>query len=336
MQTQPNTRPINAGRLMSETGLNNAAADATTNEERLPQPERPSADNPMGPGAQLAVQRQALGLTVEQIAEQLKLAPRQVLAIEADNYDALPGMATARGFIRAYAKVVKMDAAPLVALIAVETLAPVNPMPARREMGAPFSEVRLPSMHRRGLSASWLFGGGLAILLLLGGLLVMQNMGLVSLLPVSMKLPGAGGTTEKTTLQKVIVSNELMSGAVGAQADSLPNKYHSTVLASTPSMIGSTAAPMPKPISASTPTPSENGANSLVLHVRGDSWVEIKRKSGGSVMSRILKAGTTETVDIKEPMIIVIGNVAGVDATLRGAPLQLKSGAGNTARINIK
>ena len=46
-----------------------------------------------GPGAQLAAQRQALDWSVEQIADQLKLAPRQVLALENDNYSALPGAA---------------------------------------------------------------------------------------------------------------------------------------------------------------------------------------------------------------------------------------------------
>ncbi|HEX8601706.1 MAG TPA: helix-turn-helix domain-containing protein, partial [Pseudoduganella sp.] len=34
------------------------------------------------PGATLAAQREAMGLTVEQIADQLKLAPRQVVALE--------------------------------------------------------------------------------------------------------------------------------------------------------------------------------------------------------------------------------------------------------------
>ena len=58
-----------------------------------------------------------MGWTVEQVADQLKLAVRQVVALEQGDYANLPGPAVVRGFVRAYAKVVKLDAAPLVAEI---------------------------------------------------------------------------------------------------------------------------------------------------------------------------------------------------------------------------
>ena len=42
-------------------------------------------------GAELKNAREALGLTVSEVAHQLKLAPRQVEALEAGRFDALPG-----------------------------------------------------------------------------------------------------------------------------------------------------------------------------------------------------------------------------------------------------
>ncbi|HBZ05323.1 MAG TPA: DUF4115 domain-containing protein, partial [Massilia sp.] len=45
------------------------------------------------PGATLAAQREAMGWSVEQVAEQLKLAVRQVVAIEAGDYASLPSPA---------------------------------------------------------------------------------------------------------------------------------------------------------------------------------------------------------------------------------------------------
>ena len=68
------------------------------------------------PGAQLALQRQARGWSIEEVATQLNLAARQIQAIEADNYAALPGMASVRGFIRGYAKILKVDPSPLLAM----------------------------------------------------------------------------------------------------------------------------------------------------------------------------------------------------------------------------
>jgi cytoskeletal protein RodZ len=74
----------------------------------------------LSPGAKLAFARNDLGWTVEQVAAQLKLATRQIVALEADDYAALPEPAVVRGFIRAYAKLLKLDATPLVALIMVD------------------------------------------------------------------------------------------------------------------------------------------------------------------------------------------------------------------------
>ena len=72
----------------------------------------------------------------------------------------------------------------------------------------------------------------------------------------------------------------------------------------------------------------------MTLHE--DSWVEVKTAGGTKLLSRLLKAGSTEKVEIKEPVTLVIGNVHGVDASLRGAPLALKGGTGNTIRLNVK
>lgn len=73
------------------------------------------------PGAKLTAGRNALGWTVEQVAAQLKLAPRQIIALEKDDYPALPEAAIVKGFTRAYAKLVKLDPDPILALIVIDT-----------------------------------------------------------------------------------------------------------------------------------------------------------------------------------------------------------------------
>ena len=123
------------------------------------------------PGAQLAAQREAMGWTVEQIAEQLKLAPRQVRALESGDYAALPNLAVVRGFVRAYAKVVKLDATPLVAMIEVEVPTP-DPAPApRRDLSqASFTGSRFPSMGERSAKpAPWLVGVAAAVVIAAAG-----------------------------------------------------------------------------------------------------------------------------------------------------------------------
>jgi len=50
-----------------------------------------------------------------------------------------------------------------------------------------------------------------------------------------------------------------------------------------------------------------------------------------------MKAGTTELVEINEPVVLVVGNAAGIDATLRGQSLNLRAVArDNVAKLSLK
>lgn len=108
------------------------------------------------PGAQLAGRRESLGWTIEQVANQLNLAPRQVQAIEDDNYAALPGIVIARGFVRAYAKLVKLEPAPLLALIVEKDAPSPESLELRRTLSATFTESSLPVAKRSGGGRKWL------------------------------------------------------------------------------------------------------------------------------------------------------------------------------------
>ncbi|MDX1377181.1 MAG: helix-turn-helix transcriptional regulator, partial [Burkholderiales bacterium] len=63
-----------------------------------------AADAAVAPGAVLAQARVARGLSREAVAQQLKFSPRQIEALEAGRFDALPGIAVVRGMVRGYAR----------------------------------------------------------------------------------------------------------------------------------------------------------------------------------------------------------------------------------------
>jgi cytoskeleton protein RodZ len=131
--------------------------------EQADQPATPG-NQPGIPGKTLQSQREAMGWSVEQVADQLKLAPRQVVALEAGDYAALPSPAVTRGFVRAYAKLLKIDAAPLVSMIELnmppeaQAGAPINAGAVRREQRpATFSETRFPMGGKRNrLPLGWI------------------------------------------------------------------------------------------------------------------------------------------------------------------------------------
>lgn len=99
---------------------------------------------PVSAGALLREARERLGLTVADAAAQTKLAPRQIEALEADDYQHLPEMAFVRGFVRSYAKVLQIDVQPLLAAL---PQAHIAAQVSRASVEVPFPDARSPQLQ---------------------------------------------------------------------------------------------------------------------------------------------------------------------------------------------
>jgi len=349
------------------------------NSEWVDTPQEQAVPSVATPGAQLAAQREALGLTVEQIADQLKLATRQVRALEAGDYDALPNMAVVRGFVRAYAKVVKLDAMPLVAMIEVVSPTSYEAAPPRKEAAPKFTESRFPSMTPRPTSSvGWLAGAAVAVALVAGGVYAYQR----GMIPLSMfqrsDADGASAVADAAKAAEAAVT-PIETTLVKPGEESAPVQSTNVPLVSVPAPGSEAAAPAPAanaalpaaapaapaaagvapaaaapagtppataaakpqtaavaPVAAPAAAPAPAGTQ-LVLKVNEDSWVEIRRPGAAPLISRTVKAGSTESFDIKEPALLIVGKPGGVEATLGGSALPLPPVAGGTiSRVNIK
>src|SRR5207237_7381188 len=116
-------------------------------------------------GAQLRSAREALGLGVSEVAHQLKLAPRQVEAMEAGRFEALPGGTFVRGMLRNYARLLKLEPEPLLGQLAGRLEAPdASRLAARYSQPVPFSDsARHSTFVYLGVSLAVLtLGGGVA------------------------------------------------------------------------------------------------------------------------------------------------------------------------------
>ena len=124
------------------------------------QPDQSAADGAPTVGALIAEARAAKGRDLEAIARETRVPLRHLMAIEADDHDALPALPYALGFVKAFARAVGLDAEAVGARFRAETrLAPHVPSVSVLE---PVDEARLPS---RGLA----FGAfGLLVLVLVG------------------------------------------------------------------------------------------------------------------------------------------------------------------------
>jgi cytoskeleton protein RodZ len=72
---------------------------------------------PTSTGRILRAAREAQGLSVDDVTDVLRFSRRQVEAIECDDYKSLPGATLVRGFVRSYAKLLKLAPEPLLAAI---------------------------------------------------------------------------------------------------------------------------------------------------------------------------------------------------------------------------
>lgn len=299
----------------------------------------------VSPGAQLAAYRKERGWTVEQVASQLNLAPRQIVAIESDDYPSLPGMPIVRGFIRAYAKLLKVDAAPLLASLGGETVLVHESIQPRKTLATPFSEARLPTMtERQSLSSKWVVG---TLVILLLGVAIWAARHEQSAEASKASAPQANPSPAPAPVPaNSDAGPEQQTTASGQTSVEAPQVAEQTVLGNN----AANQAPTPMPVTPATPAAvpeqpapkpevtAPAGKDVLTLSVREDSWVEIRRADNNAVLlSRIVKAGETESIEMTQPVFVVIGNAAGVDLTLRGAPVELKRKANsNVARFNLK
>lgn len=116
------------------------------------------------PGRILREARERQGMSIADVAQHTRLAPRQIEALEADDYEHLPELAFVRGFVRSYARLLKVAPEPLLAGLPHSDHSSVPHMPPSVE--APFPSPFM--VHRRNLI---LVSTALLLLVLLGLLL---------------------------------------------------------------------------------------------------------------------------------------------------------------------
>lgn len=78
------------------------------------------------PGKLLREAREAQGLTLGEVAGALKFSTRQIEALENDDFQQLQGKTFLRGFVRAYARLLKLSPDPLLDMLNDEASSPVQ------------------------------------------------------------------------------------------------------------------------------------------------------------------------------------------------------------------
>ncbi len=248
----------------------------------------------IGAGARLRAAREAQGLAAADIARHLRLSAHQVEALETDAHDKLPGPVFVRGFLRNYARLVKLD--PEVVVASQPSLAPppfaIPDVPPA--VGAPFSAA--PNL-------SWLRYAviGIALLAPLGLYLALDD----------------GPETAPLAVAPPLATAPAESGQGGGAA--VRNGDAPAVPAETVATAAVPAAATPVVV----PLPRKAGDHVIQLQFERESWVEVRDSEGRKLYSQLNAAGSSQTINGAPPLTLIIGNAAGVRMTVNDRPYDL-------------
>lgn len=253
------------------------------------------------PGAQLAQAREALQFSTEEVARQLKLSVWQVEALERGEYERLPGVVFVRGFIRNYARLVRLDPEALLRQLD-GCISPAPAQPDRpRTLETPF-----PGEEPRRTPVRAVFA-----LLLVAGLAAYEFY---------------WNTEPAERMERAVPASASQSaGPVTASAVQPPAP---APVAPRPGE----AAAMPAAAAVATGTPAATapvdqpalpGGKRVRLEFEEDSWVEIRDSEERVIFSRLNPAGTEQVVEGRPPLSLVVGNAHAVRLTYDGKPVDL-------------
>ncbi|RPJ46737.1 MAG: helix-turn-helix domain-containing protein [Betaproteobacteria bacterium] len=243
------------------------------------------------PGRALADARARRKLTVDEVAQQLKLSATQVDALEADAYDRLPGPVFVRGFVRNYARLLELDAEPLVAAIEVPATA------GRPGAVAPYSkEIPFPEQRPK----SWLpYALGLAVVI--GAVVVFEFF--FSAPPSVVVSPVAP--------QPVPPPIQHVAPPAPVPAELPPGE------AATPATL------VAEPVAAEVPAQKPPGMAAIRFVFETSSWVEVRDRENRILMSQLNAAGAAQQVQGRPPLQVVVGNAQGVRLIYNGQPFDM-------------
>ncbi|WP_235864923.1 RodZ domain-containing protein [Pseudothauera lacus] len=274
---------------------------------QFPQEASAVAEQP-GVGEMLRAAREARGLTVANVAQMLKLGVRQIEAMEAGRFDLLPGPAFVRGFVRNYARILGIDAAPLQAALG-------NEPPAGNVELVPVSNAdgEMPSGGESRMSSTpvAVVAFGLLLVVLVGWYFDWFR----TPQPIEVVAPLVAGEGEPLFAPPLDDEPAAGQGAAGVMVESVeaPPQAPVETAVQPPPAVPDTAAPA---------TPA-TGMARLTFRFAGESWFEVRDAGGALLVSATGQAGQVRTVDGQPPFAVVVGNAREVRLERNGRSIDL-------------
>jgi cytoskeletal protein RodZ len=240
--------------------------------------------------------------SLEEISASTRISQRFLKAIEAEDFDALPGLVFARNFVRQYALFLGLDPAPILGMmpqVDVET----SPMPQ------PPNRARDPLWDPR-----W-------------------NSTVASIAWTLLAVGAALGAYVHFNRAQFFGKSETAPAAVSVTPEPPPVQPAAVQRAAAPEPTAEQATTQPDS-TPSSPHPASAHPVEVVVAAREDAWVSASA-DGKMLFATILKAGESRTVSGDQLVKIRTGNAGGIAVTLNGTALNSLGSQGQARTIML-
>ncbi|WP_296252875.1 RodZ domain-containing protein [uncultured Stenotrophomonas sp.] len=256
-------------------------------------------DGVVGCGEQLRRAREAAGLSLDQVAAQLRMPQQVVAALEAEQWSRLGASVFVRGQLRSYARLLKVD---LGGLLEQARIAPVEPPKLVSHTHTPRLKRAAENIGRR------------AVYVVITAVLA---------IPVWYVISGNSNSAPPSTASLDVVP----APATAGQSVAPVQAPAAAPVADAGPYIAS-MAPMAR-TAASAPS-------ALTLNFKGDSWVEISAPDGTTVEKALIRAGESRSFTAGQVGRMVLGNAAEVEVQQATGNVDLAPyKRGNVARFTV-
>lgn len=287
-------------------------------------------------GGLLRQARQAQGLHIAALAAAIKVVPRKLELLEADQFDQLPDATFTRALAQTVCRTLKIDAAPVLALL--------PPVVHAYRLEQVAEGLKTPFHERPGRLVPRDWATVTTPVLWIAGLIVVLTVVVYALPP--QWLASLGG------MQGLRARGSVGGGAASAVADVLPTAPSVVGEASSAPALGASSAmtevAAPEPVPSVASKPESNDASeparaasgpigALQFRTTGPSWIGVTDAHGKTLIGRLVPAGENLDIDGDPPFKLTVGNAVGTQVFYKGQPVALAARTrDNVARLELK
>lgn len=276
-------------------------------------------------GSKLREARERKGLSAETVSRETMLTLRYVQALETDDFDALPGTAFVRGYVRRYAELVGLNADELIAsfdesLPSSKRLVSVRPIIGMTDANATSATTAEQISSKLPLSRLLVVVAVIAFVLYVMAGLFWQS---------------GSDQADSNVVVPMDIDASMSADAVVTEAEPLPALESNEPEAAE----AATVRPVAEPESTTPPIISQNAPptiETLSFSFTGASWISVRDGTGQELVYGQKEAGQSVTVSGRPPFAINIGAVNFTSLIYNGNAVDLKPySRGNIASFRL-